>query len=143
MSSVLSISDAASLAMHAMVFLAARANRSASSREIALELNASGAHLSKVLQRLAKVGLLKSMRGPRGGFRLGRPPEQVPLLEVYESIEGPLQSRNCLLSRPVCVGDKCILGGLLETVNELVRGHLTETKLSQLIQAPLDKNADA
>jgi Rrf2 family protein len=91
-------------------------------------LGVSDAHLAKVMQRLARAGLVRSVRGPKGGFALGRPAEKTSLLEIYEAVEGPLTDSNCLLDRPVCDGN-CMLGGLLDTVNRLVRETLAGTKL--------------
>ena len=130
---MLRISEAASLAMHAMVLLAKNAHRVVSTREIAGTLKVSEAHLSKVLQRLTRTGLLKSVRGPRGGFLLDGLAGDITLLQVYEAIEGPLTTRTCLFDRPICNGNGCILGDLLRTVNKEVSSYLSETKLSELM----------
>jgi Rrf2 family transcriptional regulator, nitric oxide-sensitive transcriptional repressor len=133
MSTLLRISDATSLALHSVVLLAGTPDRPCPTADIALSLHASEAHLSKVLQRLAHSGLVRSSRGPGGGFALGRPPDQITLLEVYEAVEGPLTLSNCLLERPACDGTHCILGGLLETVNRQVVDYLASTRVGDLI----------
>jgi Rrf2 family protein len=132
MSSALKVSEAASLGLHAMAFLAANPGKPVAAGRIAERLRASEAHLAKVLQRLSKAGLVRSARGPGGGFSLARRREDIALLEVYEAIEGPLREGKCLFGRPVCGGKQCILGKLVETVNTRVRGHLERTKLSSL-----------
>lgn len=103
-----------------------------STPEIASDLKVSEAHLSKVLQRLTRVGLVKSIRGPRGGFRLLQSHNEITLLDVYEAIEGRLQSTNCLLNTRSCNGERCILGILLESVNRQIRDYLAGTRLSEL-----------
>ena len=132
MSSILKISEAASLAIHGVAFLAANQDRLVPTREVACSLHVSEAHLSKVFQRLARTGLVKSTRGPKGGFALGRPADKISLLDVYESIEGKFVSNKCLFDTPIHNDEQCILGNLLETVENLVREYLTETKLSKL-----------
>jgi len=132
MANLLKISEAASLALHTMVYLAANDGRLATTHEIGEVLRVSEAHLAKVLQRLAKVGLVDSTRGPRGGFCPARAAADMSLLEVYEAIEGPLTPTNCLLGTPICSGEKCILGGLLETVNRQVQEYLASTTLADL-----------
>lgn len=132
MSSILKISEAAILALHSMAFLATNSGKPFSTRKIALELRASEAHLSKVLQRLAKVGLVKSLRGPKGGFMLGKACDKISLLDVYESIDGPFVPGKCLLDTPIHDTKDCILGGLLEKLDKQVRGYMVETKLSKL-----------
>lgn len=132
MATVLKISDAASLAMHTMVLLAMKPDQVISTREIAGSLRVSEAHLSKVLQRLTREGLVKPVRGPRGGFKLEKSPNNVTLLEVYEAMEGRLESSECLLESRSCAGDQCILGFLLKSVNRQVRDYLTGARLSEL-----------
>jgi len=126
---VFKVSEAASLALHTAAFLAGRPGEVVTTGEVASALDVSENHLSKVLQRLAKAGLVRSTRGPRGGFMLSRSPDDLTLLEVYEAIEGPLGTTNCLFGRPVCDGE-CILGDLLTDVNAQIRAYLTGTKLS-------------
>ena len=130
MSTMLKISEAASLALHSMVALAADPDESIANRELASRLHASEAHLSKVLQRLAKSGLVRSIRGPNGGFMLGKPPDEISLLDVYESIDGRLVPSGCLFNAPIWDGGNCILGGLLEVVDKQTREYLARTKLN-------------
>ena len=132
MSNFWKVSDAATIALHAMTLLAA-VDEKVSTREIASRLRVSEAHLSKVLQRLHKAGLVDAIRGPGGGFALSRPGQKITLLEVYEAIEGRFTPSECLLGTPVCGGEKCIMGGLLETVDRQVKEYLSGTKLSELV----------
>ena len=127
MSSVVKVSEAATLALHTMAFLAANPGERFSAKQIAGTHEVSEAHLSKVLQRLAKVGLLNSARGPKGGFVLARPAEEITLLDVYEAVDGPLCPTTCLLGTPICNGRGCIMGDVLKTVNEQTKTYLTET----------------
>jgi Rrf2 family protein len=131
LTSVLKFSDATTLALHAMVYLANRGEQAATTKEIAEAYGFSEAHLSKVMQRLSRAGLVKSSRGPKGGFALAKASRDITLLNVYESIEGTLTPANCLLDRPVC-GGNCILGLLLGSVNRQVAELLAERKLSAL-----------
>ena len=90
MASIIQISEAASLALHSMVLLAASPERSLTVKEITGRTLVSEAHLSKVMQRLAKAGLVKSTRGPKGGFVLGDSGLSISLLSIFEAIEGPV-----------------------------------------------------
>lgn len=56
--------------------------------EIASEQDIPKHFLSKILQLLVKHKLLISMKGPNGGFRLSRPPEEITLIEVVDAIDG-------------------------------------------------------
>lgn len=130
MTNLLRISEAASMALHTVTLLAARPDEVATTAELAGELGVSEAHLSKVLQRLTRAGLVKSVRGPKGGFTIGKAPDTITLLEVYEAIEGRLQLTECLLGKPVC--HSCIMGDLLHKVNTLVQEQLSGTKVSDV-----------
>jgi Rrf2 family protein len=115
-----------------MVMLAEQNGEALPAGEIAARLEGSEAHLSKVLQRLTHAGLVKSTRGPGGGFVLAKPAKRVTLLDVYTSLEGPLSARDCLWDQRVCAG-QCLLGGLIAWVNKEVGGYLQRTRLSDLI----------
>ncbi len=132
-SSILKISEAASLALHTAVYLADNPDRLVPTREMAAGLAVSEAHLAKVLQRLVHAGLARSTRGPKGGFALARPAEEVTLLEVYEAIEGPLKPSSCLFgdSRK-CNSAFCVLGDLVARINHEVKDYLSKTYLSQM-----------
>ena len=132
MADMLKISEAASMGMHAMVLLAAKPERRLTAGEIAGELHVSGAHLSKVLQRLAKARLVASTRGPKGGFALAKDGRRVTLLDVYEAVEGPLGRSECLLGLPRCNAKRCIMGDVVGAVTTRVREYLAKTRLSTL-----------
>jgi Rrf2 family protein len=134
MSEIIKISEAASIGLHAMMLLAAEDKKLHSSREMAARLSVSEAHLSKVMQRLAKVELVRSMKGPAGGFELAAPKGDITLLEIYEAIEGPLVNRECLLQKPLCGGgENCIFGELFGRLNRELLKHLAETKLGEIV----------
>jgi Rrf2 family nitric oxide-sensitive transcriptional repressor len=132
---LLKVSEAASLGLHIMALLAAEPEKLLSVREAASALDVSEAHLAKVLQRLAKAGLVESIRGPRGGFLLARSPEEITLLQVYEAIEGTIIVRQCLFSTKLCDGKKCLFGGMLQSIDSQARQYLLETKLTAVIDA--------
>lgn len=66
-----------------------------SAREIAAEYSIPPALLAKLLQRLARVGLVASLHGTKGGYQLSRPASQIPVREVIEAIEGPVALVEC------------------------------------------------
>jgi Rrf2 family protein len=135
MSSFIKISEAASLAFHTAAYLARNPGRFVPGREIARALGASENHLSKVLQRLARSGIVHSTRGPNGGFRLRSPWEKMKLIEIYEAIEGPLAPGRCLLGLSVCKGSRCALGAVIHKTDEAVKRCLTGTTLAELAKS--------
>lgn len=129
---LLRLSEDASLALHAMALLAAHPEKRFSNAEIAHTFGASEHTLAKVLQRLSRVGLLASVRGPHGGFVLGKTPGEITLLEVYEAVEGPLGPASCLLGTPVCKGRACVLGGLVQSIHREVADYFAQTTLAEI-----------
>ncbi|MEN8127584.1 MAG: Rrf2 family transcriptional regulator [Planctomycetota bacterium] len=59
---------------------------------VSKEYNIPLEYLLKILQQLVRANVLRSKRGPRGGFFLARPAETITLLEVIEAVDGPLAS---------------------------------------------------
>lgn len=129
---MLKISEATSLAIHAMALLTAGPKKTISAKEMASELMVSKNHLSKVLQRLAKAGYVDSVRGPKGGVTAGRKDTEITLLELYEEIEGTLSDEGCLLDMKACRGDACIMGSFVGKINAQVRDFLANTMLSDM-----------
>ena len=132
MPSLVKISEAFSLAIHAMAFLARDRKQRFTNQAVAERSGASGHHLAKVLRRLVQAGLVASTRGPLGGFGLSRPAEQIMLLQIYEAIEGPIPQGGCLLGKTVCDGKDCVLGSLMGTVHQQIRDYLANTTLTEL-----------
>lgn len=114
----MAISEMLSLALHSMVMIALKQGVYVNVRELAAATGASEAHLAKVLQRLAKTGLLRSLRGPKGGFTLAKPASEVTLLNVYEVIEGPVPGGECPTGRTTCPFAACILGGMPQRLEQ-------------------------
>ena len=142
------ISEAVSLAWHAMVLLAggrqgSLKDRRFTNQQLADRLNASGHHLAKVMQRLVKVGLVDSVCGPQGGYLLGKPAEQITLLRIYEAVEGTLKEETCLLREAICGREACILGEVLHSIHRQFREYLGKTTLAELAKGlPLGTPAE-
>lgn len=130
MSNPLRFSEAANLAVHACAFLAAGGERMSAGR-LAEMMDVSQSHLAKVLQRLAAEGLLESTRGAAGGFRLARPAGELTLLELVETVDGPLDEGGCLLGKPVCGRDSCLFTDLMEKTGSMVRRKLESVTLAE------------
>lgn len=133
MSNILRISEAASIALHSMIILAQKRNELVSVKDIAGQLEISGNHLSKVLQRLVKADLVISIKGNKGGFKLAKKPEDISFLEIYEAIDGRFKPSTCLLNKASCM-HTCIMGGLTNSINKQVEEFFQKTLLADFIQ---------
>jgi len=132
MQSLLRISEAASLGLHAMVVLASDEEHHHTVKEISDLICASQAHMAKVLQTLTRAGLLESVRGPRGGFRLARAKDGITLLDVLEAIDGKFEPPDCLMTRSVCGQMGCMFDDLLHRVNGEVREYMESRNLDDV-----------
>jgi Rrf2 family iron-sulfur cluster assembly transcriptional regulator len=98
------LSRTAGYALHAALAIAERGRdgRAVSASELAEALDIPSNYLAKILQSLARDGLLASERGRAGGFRLSRPADQVRLIEVVAGFDDLGKERQCLLGRGTC-----------------------------------------
>jgi len=131
MKSLINISEAASLALHSLAVIAARRPEKLNVKALARKLNASEAHLAKVLQKLSKAGLVRSSRGPAGGFILNRPANEISLLHIYEVIEGKVVLEDCPLGLEECLFSRCIFNDTLNRISKEIYTTLKAIKLSQ------------
>lgn len=131
MTSFISISEAASLAIHSMSLIAAGAVR-LNVNQIAGITGASRNHLAKVLQILVKNGYLDSNRGPKGGFILKRNASEITLLEIYQLIEGVVEKEYCSIHDRPCPFAECIFGGMTQQFTNNFLDYLQNKKLSEI-----------
>ncbi|HDH97612.1 MAG TPA: Rrf2 family transcriptional regulator [Deltaproteobacteria bacterium] len=133
MKKIIQISEATSLALHGMGILVSSDTGRITIKEMAEITQASEAHLSKVFQRLAKSGLVRSIRGPKGGFELAKSPEEITLLDIYKAIEGKITTDTCFLqSGTPCPFGTCIFGNLVEDLTQQFMEYLDKTTLYDL-----------
>ncbi len=130
MAGVLKFSEAASIAIHGMIRLALSGGVPVTSREIAESFAVSENHTRKVMQRLAKSGLVSSVRGPGGGHQINGDPASITLLDIYEAMDGPLGTDKCLFQKSHCPPEGCLLAGMLSEVDMVVRKHLLGTTVA-------------
>jgi Rrf2 family protein len=88
--------------------------------------------LLKTLLRLVHAGLLQSVKGPRGGFRLARPLQDITLLDVVEAVEGPIWGEAPAVYANGEDGIDARLQTVCAQVAEQVRLRLRKVRLSDL-----------
>lgn len=99
-------SKSAEYATQAVLYIAHHAsNNPILLREISDSLNTPHHFLSKILQLLARDGIVISHKGSHGGFNLGKRPEEITLGDVIRSIEGDSFLHGCVLGFPSCDKD--------------------------------------
>ncbi len=68
-------------------------------KDISRRQNISPRYLEQIFQDLKKAGLLKSRRGPQGGYSLAKPAEEITVKDIVLAAEGELQLVNCVKGR--------------------------------------------
>ena len=131
MKSLLSMSEGASLALHGLALVAKKSPERVNTRELAVALSASEAHLAKVFQKLQRAGIVDSSRGPAGGFSLARAAGEISFMDIYRVIDGDVQPAACPLGKTKCLFRECIfrgrIGAILNELHEKLNGiHLSD-----------------
>jgi Rrf2 family protein len=102
---------------------------------------AGGAHIppvfaARVLAKLRRQGLVWARAGQHGSYTLARPAGAISLLRVIEAVEGPLQTRTCVLRDGACgAGGTCLLHDAWSTAQDALRSALAATTLATLRRA--------
>jgi Rrf2 family protein len=135
---MLKLTKKADYALMAMKHLADHAAAgSASSKDVADSFGIPPEALAKILQRLAKAGLLHSQHGTNGGYRLARPAHTISAFEVIQAIDGPLFITSCVTVRGECgQSDRCNIREPLRKVNESIEAVLRRIKISHMREEP-------
>jgi Rrf2 family protein len=101
------------------------------SHEVARELDLPERFLLKTLQPLVSAGILRSVRGPNGGYRLARAPKDITLLEVVEAVDGRLRGDAGTTSKEGAALDKR-LQAVCDEALAVVRERLEKVTLADL-----------
>ncbi|UYH51723.1 SUF system Fe-S cluster assembly regulator [Candidatus Kirkpatrickella diaphorinae] len=89
--------------------------------------------VAKLLKGLAGDGLVTSFRGARGGYRLGRPLDQISVASVITSVDGPIEVTACVNGRYCDAGPLCSLSGHWDMVNDAVYRALEAITLADMM----------
>jgi len=121
------------LAMH-------RQQHACSANEVAEEYGISTTLMAKVLQKLARQGMVAAKHGSSGGYQLAKEPEHITALDVISAIDGPVLITSCVTSHGACdATDKCSVREPLRRVNESILNVLNTVTIAQLSEEPLEQ----
>ncbi len=110
-----------------------REQHACSANEIAEEYGISATLMAKVLQKLAKNGLVAAKHGSTGGYQLSTQADRISALEVLTAIDGPVLITSCVTSHGNCdATDRCSIKEPLQRVNESILGVLSTVTIAQL-----------
>ena len=108
-----------------------------SANEISEEYGISTTLMAKVLQRLAREGVVAAKHGSNGGYQLAKDPSQISALDVISAIDGPVLITSCVTSHGNCdTTDRCSVREPLRRVNESILHVLGTVTISQMSEEP-------
>ena len=126
------LSKKADYGLIALKHLAMHADASISAREIAAQYQIPAELLAKVLQRLARKGLLVSQQGINGGYVLARDPSKISIVDVMEAIDGPIGMTPCERGSSCEQMDRCSVRDPLMKLKVKVVRILGDTSIDEL-----------
>ncbi len=128
-------SKACEYGIKAMISIAGHKERDARVRlkDIAKEIDSPEAFTAKILQTLTKDGLLKSTKGPAGGFSLAMPAQDIKVSMIILALDGDSIFTSCVLGLSECNPDKpCPIHHKVVGVRQQLKEVFHETSLSEL-----------
>jgi len=103
-------------------------------KTIASQEDISNKYLEQLMTILKTSGLVRSLRGPKGGYMLAKPPNEVKLDEVFTVLEGPLVTVECLQHPEYCPRcAECITRQVWSDVQDAILGVLEAINLQDLV----------
>jgi len=98
------LSNTCKYAIRSMIYLAnhAQNGKKIGIKKITEDLNIPAPFLGKIMQKLARKNILSSIKGPHGGFALGKKAEEISLYEIIVQIDGEEYFNNCIIRLEPC-----------------------------------------
>ncbi len=120
-------------ALRTLMYLAARRER-ATIEDVATLFGISRTHVAKVVNQLARLGYVRSVRGIGGGIELCRDPADVSIGEIVVAFEGALHLLDCVAMENVCSIERfCKLKGVLAEAERRQLEYLSNVKLADIL----------
>ncbi|MFN4227457.1 MAG: RrF2 family transcriptional regulator [Candidatus Ratteibacteria bacterium] len=112
-------------------------------KEIAKRQNLSERYLEHIMLALKKAGILRSIKGGKGGFMFLKEPSEIKISQIIEILEGPLSPVECVEKKEVCErSETCVARELWSDIKSQILKYLEGITLKQLIEKQKKKNQD-
>lgn len=108
---------------------------------IAERQHISIAYLEQLFLKLRRAGLVRAMRGPKGGYRLARPASGISIADIMEAADEPVRMNRCSVEgTDWCLGTKrCATHGLWRALGDHISGFLDEISLQDVADGKFAK----
>ena len=122
-------------ALRAMSFIVKYNKKIVSVAELVKSLKIPRPFLRKILQKLNKQGILKSYKGKDGGFLLAKPANKIFLVDLIETLQGPLRFNECFFKKIICPNiSACALRKKIERIERYIFLELKSISLASLLK---------
>lgn len=102
--------------------------------DLAARTHVSEPAVSKLLKALTRAGLINSIRGVYGGYRLARPPEQIRMTDIIAALEGPIGLTQCAHEPGACgIEHLCGVRGHWQVINRAIKKALDSVTLAEMV----------
>jgi Rrf2 family protein len=113
-------------------------------KDISRRQKISDLYLEQLFNRLKTVGLLRSIRGPKGGFMLSKPAAEIRLLDILLAMEGPIALVDCVDNASLCArADACVTRDVWAEMKKAMTEVLESTTLQDLVKRANGKGSGA
>ncbi len=128
------LTRASSYALHAVAYMAAqKSDKPVASHHIAHARGIPERFLLKVLKPLVSARVLHSIKGPNGGYRLARQPNDISMLEILEAVDGPIRGQAPFTDEEVDGNLNHKLENICKHTADQVRKQLDKVRISDLV----------
>lgn len=136
--SVMQIPRKIEYALRAMIHLADNPEGVANGNQIAESEHIPKYFLEKVIRDLMRAGLVRSRRGPGGGYQLGRSADVISFKEIIEAVEGPINLNVCLEDSNTCsLQPRCRMFRVWEHGQRVLLEVFSQTNLRQIASSQM------
>lgn len=111
--------------------------------KLAEKQNLSVKYLESLMSKLKKGGVVKSVRGNRGGYLLTKDPQEISVYEIVTALEGPISLVNCSENPENCENfENCCTFNLWKELSQTLTDKMKAIKLSSLVEEARQKKKD-
>jgi Rrf2 family protein len=122
-------------ALRALTDIGEGKNEKVSIQEISKNQGISKKYLENIFHQLKNAGILSSVRGPNGGYRLAKDPEKISIYDIVEALEGPVDMVHCLDNEGNCSRvNTCPSRSFWGDLRRINRDFLSHQTLEMLVQ---------
>mgnify|MGYP003573422949 CR=1 FL=1 len=105
----------------------------------------SNKYLEQLIAMLKSTGLVRSIRGPRGGYMLAKPPSEIQIKDIFYTLEGPVTTAECLEHAEFCprctdCATRQIWGEIQDAILNVLKSRTLQDLVDQSVKAKDAKN---